>query len=249
MDERSVHSPAMGIGIDEPNEESSSRRIRVVLADDQELVRAGLRMMLEREADLTVVGEADSGEQAIELVRSLRPDVVLMDIRMPGCGGIAATERIVELGADDEQPTRVLMVSTYDHDEVVFSSIRAGAAGFVAKSMHTGHLVDAVRTVAAGGGSLTPAITRRVLALVAEQGVATDPMDGPLRELSEREVDVLRLIGFGLNNQEIAQRLTIGEPTVKTHVSNILRKLALRDRVKAAIAAYEYGLIRLGDRP
>lgn len=236
----------MGVGPSQPDEQSSSRRIRVVLVDDQELVRAGLRMMLEREPDFEVVGEADSGEQGVAVVRAERPDVVLMDIRMPGCGGIAATEQITAL---PDCPSRVLMVSTYDHDEVVYSAIRAGAAGFVAKSMDTGHLIDAVRTVANGGGSLTPAITRRVLSYLADLGVATDPMDGPLRELSEREVDVLRLIGLGLNNQEIARQLTIGEPTVKTHVSNILRKLGLRDRVKAAIAAYEFGLIRPGDRP
>lgn len=218
----------------------------MLLADDQELVRAGLRMMLEHEPDMVVVGEAHSGEQAVDMVRAERPDVVLMDIRMPGCGGIVATERIAAL---PDCATRVLIVSSYDHDEVVFSAVRAGAAGFVAKSMHTGHLVDAVRSVADGGGSLTPDITRRVLDHVAALGVANDPMDDPLRELTEREVDVLRLIGLGLNNREIAARLTIGEPTVKTHVSNILRKLHLRDRVTAVIASYEYGLLRPGDRP
>ena len=235
----------MESGVITATDGSSSRRIRVALADDQELVRAGLRMMLEREPDIEIVGEAETGEAAVELVKAELPDVILMDIRMPGCGGIAATERITALDVS----TRVLMVSTYDHDEVVYSSIRAGAAGFVAKSMHTGHLIDAVRTVADGGGSLTPAITRRVLSYLADLALATDPVDGPLRELSEREVDVLRLIGLGLNNQEIAEQLTIGEPTVKSHVSSILRKLHLRDRVKAAIAAYEYGLIRPGDRP
>lgn len=221
-------------------------KVRVVLADDQELVRAGLRMVLENQPDIEVVGEVPTGEMAVELVQQLEPDVVLMDVRMPGIGGIEATERITRTPGNR---SKVLMVSSYDHDEVVYSSIRAGAAGFLAKSVNTAELINAVRVVAADGGHLTPDITRRVLTHIAAQPVATDPTEGPLRELSEREVEVLRLVGLGLSNDEICERLVIGEPTVKSHVSNILRKLGLRDRVKAVVMAFEVGLIHPGDTP
>lgn len=220
--------------------------IRVVLADDQELVRAGLRMVLENQPDIDVVGEAPTGEMAIELVQRLQPDVVMMDVRMPGIGGIAATEAITRAAGNR---SRVLMVSSYDHDEVVYSSIRAGACGFVAKSVNTAELIAAVRVVAADGGHLTPDITRRVLRHLADQPVATDPTEGPLRDLSEREVEVFRLVGLGLTNDEICELLVISEATVKSHVSAILRKLGLRDRVKAVVMAFEVGLIHPGDQP
>lgn len=218
----------------------------MVLADDQELVRAGLRMVLENQSDMEVVGEAATGEVAIELVRRLQPDVVMMDVRMPGMGGIAATEAIAAAAGNR---TKVLMVSSYDHDEVVYSSIRAGASGFVAKSVNTAELITAVRVVAADGGHLTPDITRRVLTRIADQPVQVDPMQGALRDLSEREVEVLRLVGLGLTNDEICEHLVISEATVKSHVSAILRKLGLRDRVKAVVLAFEVGLIHPGDRP
>ncbi len=211
--------------------------IRVALADDQELVRTGFRLILESEGDLTVVGEAADGEQALELVRRERPDVVLMDVRMPVLDGIAATARIVAAGL----PTRVLVLTTFDLDEVVFDAIRAGAAGFLLKTGPADDLVRAVRVVASGESLLSPSVTRRLVEEFAQRPSGAPPT--ALNELTPRELDVLRLVARGLSNTEIAAELVVETSTVKSHVASMLAKLGLRDRVQAVVAAYESGLV------
>ena len=213
--------------------------VRVVLADDQALVRGGFRMILDARADLEVVVEADDGEEAVTLVDRLRPDVVLMDVRMPTVDGITATRRIVASGS----ATRVVVLTTYDVDEFVFSALRAGASGFLLKDIRPAELADAVRVVAGGDALLSPSVTRRLLDRMAGTLPAGDPLPG-LADLTEREVEVLRLVALALSNREIAERLFLTEATVKTHVSAVLRKLGLRDRVQAVVAAYDTGLVR-----
>jgi DNA-binding NarL/FixJ family response regulator len=212
--------------------------IRIVIADDQELVRTGFRAVLETEDDLEVVGEAENGEQAVELARRLRPDVVLMDVRMPILDGIAATRRI--RAAADDGP-RVLVLTTFDLDEHVYDALRAGASGFLLKDVKAAQLADAVRTVAAGDALIAPSITKR---LVAEFAARPQRPERPpeLDELTARELEVLQLVAHGLSNGEIAAQLVIGEATVKTHLTHILMKLRLRDRVQAVVLAYESGL-------
>ena len=217
--------------------------IRVALADDQELVRTGFRMILESEGDLTVVGEAEDGAQAFELVRRERPDVVLMDVRMPVLDGISATARIVAAGL----PTRVLVLTTFDLDEVVFEAIRAGAAGFLLKTGPADDLVRAVRVVASGESLLSPSITRRLVEEFARRPSGAPP--AAVNELTPRELDVLRLVARGLSNAEIAAELVVETSTVKSHVASILSKLGLRDRVQAVVAAYESGLVTPGTIP
>ncbi len=219
--------------------------IRILLADDQALVRGGFRVILESEPDLEVVGEAEDGEQAARLAASLSPDVVLMDVRMPGTDGIEATRRL--LGR--ERPPRVLILTTFDHDEYLYDAMRAGASGFLLKSVSPPHLVHAVRTVAAGDALLDPTLTRRLL-----DDFTTRPAPGArsperLATLTDRELSVLRLVARGLSNGEIARELFLSAATVKTHVSSILAKLDLHDRVQAVVAAYETGLVRPGERP
>lgn len=214
--------------------------IRVALADDQELVRTGFRLILESEGDLTVAGEAEDGAQAVELVRRERPDVVLMDVRMPVLDGIAATARIVAAGL----PTRVLVLTTFDLDEVVFEALRAGAAGFLLKTGPADELVRAVRVVASGESLLSPSVTRRLVEEFARRPSGAPP--AAVDELTPRELDVLRLIARGLSNAEIAAELVVEPSTVKSHVASILAKLGLRDRVQAVVAAYESGLIVAG---
>ncbi len=214
--------------------------IRVALADDQELVRTGFRLILESEGDLTVAGEAEDGAQAVELVRRERPDVVLMDVRMPVLDGIAATARIVAAGL----PTRVLMLTTFDLDEVVFEALRAGAAGFLLKTGPADELVRAVRVVASGESLLSPSVTRRLVEEFARRPSGAPP--AAVDELTPRELDVLRLIARGRSNAEIAAELVVEPSTVKSHVASILAKLGLRDRVQAVVAAYESGLIVAG---
>jgi DNA-binding NarL/FixJ family response regulator len=213
----------------------------VLLADDQELVRAGFRLILEL-ADLEVVGEAADGAEALELARRLEPDVVLMDVRMPRMDGIEAARRIGLAGLR----TRVLMLTTFDLDEHVYDALRAGASGFLLKDAGRERLVEAVRTVAAGESLFAPSVLRRLV----DHYVARPPSGRAvgLEELSEREREVLALIGRGYSNGEIAEALVISHATVKTHVRNLLAKLGVRDRVQAVVAAYESGLVEPGAR-
>ena len=217
--------------------------LRVGVVDDQTLVRTGFTMILETEDDIEVVCEASNGREAIELCRRHRPDVVLMDIRMPELDGIEATRTIC---ADADNVTKVLILTTFDLDEYVYEAVRAGASGFLLKDTPPDDLVDAVRILADGDALLAPSVTRRLIEeFVAGGGGQTLPSPG-LDELTEREHEVLRLIARGHSNHEIAERLYLGETTIKTHVSRVLMKLGVRDRVQAVIAAYESGVIRPG---
>jgi DNA-binding NarL/FixJ family response regulator len=216
--------------------------IRVLLVDDQPLLRTGFRMILSAEPDLQVVGEAGEGAAAVELARRLRPDVVLMDIRMPGMDGIQATRALAGPGVED--PLKVLMLTTFGQDEYVVESLRAGASGFLLKDAPAEDLVEAIRVIAAGEALLAPSVTRRLLDRVASRlPPAHDNSIPALSELTEREMEVLKLVARGLSNAEIAEKLVVSETTVKTHVSRILGKLDLRDRVQVVILAYETGLI------
>ena len=217
--------------------------IRVVVADDHALVRGGFRMILEAQPDIEVAGEAANGLEAVELARSQAPDVVLMDVRMPDLDGIEATRRVT---ASSMEGPHVLMLTTFDLDEYVYRAIRAGASGFLLKDVRPAELVHAVRVVSSGDTLLAPAITRRLL-----EEFMRRPLPGQrpaeLGELTDRESEVLGLVARGLSNAEIAQRLFLGETTVKTHLTRILTKLHLRDRVQAVVLAYEAGLVRPGD--
>lgn len=219
--------------------------IGVVLADDQALVRAGLRMILEAQPDLRVVGEAATGRQAVRMVTELRPDVTLMDVRMPDLDGIAATREIVRSGSQ----TRVLMLTTFDLGRYVYDSLRAGASGFALKDLEAEQLADAVRTVADGGAILSPSITRRLIEQYVERPFADGGRPAALRDLTERELEVMTLIARGLSNAEICESLVLAEGTVKTHVNRIFAKLDLRDRVQTVIRAYECGLVSPGRPP
>ncbi len=216
--------------------------IRVVIADDQALVRSGFRMILDARPDLEVVGEASGGAEAIRLVRALQPDVVLMDVRMPGVDGLEATRQIIASGS----PSRVIVLTTYDVDDSVFAALRAGASAFMLKDVRPGELVEGIRVVARGDALLAPSVTRRLLERFADALPAPGPAAIDLGELTEREIEVLRLVALAMSNAEIAQQLVISEATVKTHVSSVLRKLGLRDRVQAVVVAYEVGLVRPG---
>src|SRR6266540_4577434 len=215
---------------------------RVLLADDQELVRAGFRMILETQADIQVVGEAGDGVQAIAGTRRLQPDVVLMDIRMPNLDGLQATRQIVAAGSR----SRVLILTTFDLDEYVYQALAAGASGFLLKNAPPEQLISAVRVVAAGDGLLAPSITRRVI----ERFTRLPPPGGTdaVAGLTAREREVLKLIARGLSNTEIAAELVVSDATVKSHVAHLLSKLQLRDRVQAVVLAYESGLVRPGTR-
>ena len=217
--------------------------IRVALVDDQAMVRAGFRMILETEPDITVVGEAGDGRDAIDMVRRSSPDVVLMDVRMPNMDGIEATARIV---ADDGE-ARVLMLTTFDLDDYVYAALRAGASGFLLKDAPPEQLVQAVRVIAAGEALLAPSVTRLLIDEVSRRPPVDPATVAPgLADLTERELEVLRLIARGRSNGEIAQHLFLGEATVKTHVGRVLTKLGLRDRVQAVVVAYESGLVTPG---
>ncbi|HET9521754.1 MAG TPA: response regulator transcription factor [Candidatus Limnocylindrales bacterium] len=218
--------------------------IRVLLVDDQPIVRSGFRMILADEPDIDVVGEAADGRAALDAARRLRPDVVVMDIRMPVLDGIAATREIV---ADPELAIRVLVLTTFDADEHVVEALRAGASGFLLKDVTPEAFAAAIRTVAAGDALLAPSVTRRLLDRFRDRlPAASDERHERLRELTERELEVVKLVARGLSNREIAERLTLAEPTVKTHVSHALLKLDLRDRAQAVVFAYEVGLVRPG---
>ena len=212
--------------------------IRIALVDDQVLVRSGFRLILEAQSDFEIVGEAENGREAIDLVHVTTVDVVLMDVRMPELDGIEATARILA----DKADTRVLILTTFDLDEYVARALRAGASGFLLKDVRPAQLADAIRVVAAGDALLAPTVTRRLLDRFAASLDAGPSPD--LACLTERELEILRLIAEGLSNAEIADRLFLGESTVKTHVSSVLRKLGVRDRVQAVIAAYDAGLVR-----
>jgi DNA-binding NarL/FixJ family response regulator len=217
--------------------------IRVLLADDQELVRSGFRLILDAQEDIEVTGEAADGLEAVALARELRPDVVLMDIRMPRLDGLRATERLL---TEPEPAARVLMLTTFDRDEYLYRALRAGASGFLLKDAPRAELVHAVRTVASGAELLSPSITRRLVEAFARRPRAGAPLEGPLAELTQRELEVLRLIARGMSNAQIADRLVLGETTVKTHVGHVFAKLNLRDRAQAVVMAYETGLIEPG---
>jgi DNA-binding NarL/FixJ family response regulator len=217
--------------------------IRVLVADDQQLLRAGFRVILESEPDIEVVGEAADGVEVLEVARDTRPDVVLMDIRMPRLDGLTATERLLA-GAD---PPRVVVLTTFDQNEYVVRAMRAGAYGFLLKDAPASRLVAAVRAAASGEALIEPAITRRLLERFAAPDAGPAPLPASLRTLTDRETEVLRLVARGLSNAEIAEELVVAETTVKTHVARVLTKLGLRDRVQAVVLAYESGFVRRGE--
>ncbi len=219
--------------------------ISVLLADDQPLLRTGFRMILEAQPDMEVAGEAADGEQAVEQTARLNPDVVLMDVRMPGTDGIEATRRIVASGS----AARVLILTTFDLDEYAFSGLRVGASGFLLKNVPPEELLAGIRAVAGGDAVVAPSVTRRLLDAYAHQFPdVSETRDERVDPLTEREREVLLAVAGGLSNAEIAQRLVVSEATVKSHVGRILFKLDLRDRVQAVIFAYETGLVRASQR-
>jgi DNA-binding NarL/FixJ family response regulator len=218
--------------------------ISVLIVDDQDLVREGLRMLLEAEPDLQVVGEAGDGNQALTQVRHLDPDVILMDVRMPGMNGIDATARLVQGGCR----SRILMLTTFNLDEYVYHALKAGASGFLLKDASRQRLTGAVRAVADGEALLAPAITRRLIEDFCRAPAPDTPSPATTGRLSERELGVIQLIAHGLSNAEIAARLYLSEATIKSHVARILAKLGLRDRVQVTIFAYETGIVRPGRR-
>jgi len=222
--------------------------IRVLVVDDQALIRGGLRMIVAAQPDLEVVGEAEDGEEAISAYRRLRPDVVVMDIRMPNLDGVEATRRLTasDAGPAGAPPARVLILTTFDLDQYVFDALRAGASGFLLKDAPPADIVAAIRVVAAGDALIAPSITRRLIGTFVERGERHASGLDRLEELTERELEVLRLIAGGLSNAQIAEQLVVGENTVKTHVARVLGKLDVANRVQAAILAYECGLVELG---
>ncbi|EST19150.1 response regulator transcription factor [Streptomyces niveus] len=217
--------------------------IRVLLADDQSLVRAGFRALLDAQPDIEVAGEAADGAEALRKVRELAPDVVLMDIRMPVMDGLDATRRITEDGGLDQ--VKVVMLTTFELDEYVFEALRSGASGFLVKDTEPEELLRAVRAVTDGDALLSPGVTRRLIAEFASRSKAPSPADG-LGELTEREREVMALVGIGLSNEEIARRLVVSPLTAKTHVSRTMVKLGARDRAQLVVRAYESGLVRPG---
>ncbi len=217
----------------------AARPITVLIADDQRMVRRGFRVILESEQDITVVAEAGDGREAVDLIRSHRPAVALLDIRMPHMDGLHAARQVLVPGSE----TRVLILTTFDADEYVYEALRAGASGFLLKDAPADQLVIAVRSIAAGDALIDPAITRRLISRFALAAQAPAGLPAELRSLTARELDVLRHVARGLSNNEIARELVVEENTVKTHVSRILAKLGLRDRVQAVVLAYELGFV------
>ncbi len=224
--------------------------VRVLLVDDQALIRAGFRMILDAEDDIEVVGECADGTQAVDSARRLDPDVVLMDIRMPEMDGIEATRRIASAAGNGDAPVRVLMLTTFDLDEYVYDALRAGASGFLLKDVPAEQLVEAIRVVAQGDALLAPSVTRRLISEFSRsapggRGKAPDSLD----DLTPRELEVFGLIARGMSNAEIAAELVVSETTVKTHVARVLMKLGVRDRVQAVVLAYESGVVAPGEAP
>ncbi len=219
-------------------------KLRVVVADDQKLVRAGFGMILGAQPDIEVVGEADDGAEAIRVVRAARPDVVLMDVRMPELDGLAATRELLGEGPAGRHVPKILILTTFDVDDYVYEALAAGASGFLLKDTPPEQLVEAVRSVSAGESLLAPTVTRRLIEhFVASRPTRAQPPDG-MDELTPRALEVFKLIARGLSNTEIAHELVVSEATVKTHVARILLKLGLRDRVQVVVTAYESGLVR-----
>jgi DNA-binding NarL/FixJ family response regulator len=216
--------------------------IRVVLTDDEHLVRAGLKLILEADADIRVVGEAADGDEAVKATTRLDPDVVLMDVQMPVKDGLAATREIVSLGR--EESSRVIILTTFDLDEYVYEALRAGASGFLLKRAPAEELVAGVRAVASGGALLAPSVTRRLIGHFASRTPVSNPKTSLLQSLTEREHEVFELIAQGLSNGEIADRLYLSEGTVKTHVKHVFDKLEARDRTQVVILAYELGVVK-----
>jgi len=219
--------------------------IRVLLADDQALVRAGFRMIIDVQPDMTVVAEAADGNDALEQTRHRGPDVILMDIRMPGIDGIEATRRLIASGCT----ARILMLTTFDLDEYVYEAMRAGASGFLLKTAPPHQLIAAIRDINGGDTLIAPAITRRLVEEFVHRPRPDTTAPTPLSRLTPRELEMLKLIAKGLSNAELARTLYVSETTAKTHVARILNKLALRDRVQAVVMAYETGIVRPGDTP
>ncbi len=219
--------------------------IRVVLADDQELVRAGFRMILDGQPDIDVVGEAADGAEAIAVIATSSPDVVLMDIRMPGVDGLEATRRLSRI---DGAP-KVLVLTTFDAEDLVYEALRAGAAGFLLKTAPPARLIDAVRLIDAGEALLAPSITRRLISTYVRRPLPGHSENSVIQALTEREREVLQAVGRGLSNSEIAADMFVSEATVKTHLNHIFSKLSLRDRVQAVVLAYESGLVQPGSGP
>lgn len=217
--------------------------IRVLIADDQAMVRAGFRMLLEAEPDIEIAGEAEDGAMAVSAIPALKPDVVLMDIQMPVMDGLEATRQIVDM---QDEAIRVLILTTFERDDYIFEALRAGASGFILKNASPEDLIAAIRVVAEGNALLAPSVTRRIISEFVKQPTHKDYND-EIGHLTNREIQVLRLIARGKTNDEIAGELIIGEATVKTHVSNLLTKLSLRDRVQAVVFAYESGIVQPGN--
>jgi DNA-binding NarL/FixJ family response regulator len=219
-------------------------KTKILIADDQAMVRAGFRMILEMQEDMEVVGEASNGTETIAAVKKLKPDIVLMDIQMPGMDGLEATRQIIAM--HDEAPTRVLILTTFERDDYIFEALRTGACGFLLKNATPEDLVAGIRVVAEGNALLAPSVTRRVIAKFAQKPKPRDYTE-LVNRLTTREIDILKSIARGRTNAEIAQELFIGEATVRTHVSNLLSKLDLRDRVQIVAFAYESGIVQPGN--
>jgi DNA-binding NarL/FixJ family response regulator len=218
--------------------------VRVLIADDQALVRAGFKMILEAEPEIQVIGEAEDGVEAVEMIKRLKPDVALMDIRMPRLNGLEATRQIVT--GNGEVTTRVLMLTTFDLNEYVYEALRAGASGFLLKDVPAEQLINGIQVVARGEALLAPSITRRLIEEFAKNQPVERATPKEVEELTAREMEVFKLIARGMSNAEVAAELIVSETTVKTHVARILMKLHLRDRVQAVVYAYESGLIQPG---
>jgi DNA-binding NarL/FixJ family response regulator len=221
--------------------------IRVLIADDQAMVREGLSVLLDAQPDIEVAGQASDGRDAVRKAAELRPDVVLMDVRMPVLNGLEATRQLVGGQAGGDANPKVLILTTFDLDEYVYQALRAGASGFLLKDASGRQLAEAVRVVAAGDALLAPSVTRRLIGEFSRLGGPRGPRRGRVEDLTDRETEVLVLVAQGLSNAEIAAHLVVAEQTVKTHVSRVLTKLGLRDRAQAVVFAYESGLVRAGD--